>query len=161
MTFLRFLMLLALAVWLGGLIFFPVVAQTAFTVLPSTHMAGLVVRGTLLTLHRMAFICGVVFLTSSLIYNRAAHGTARTLSLSHLLVLVMLALTAISQFAIIPKMDTLLVPQVEINSLPPGDPVRVLFDSLHVWSTRLEGTVLILGLLVLYATSRRFNSSRT
>ena len=51
MTFLRFLMLLALVVWLGALIFFPVVAQTSFTVLPSAHLAGLVVRGTLLTLH--------------------------------------------------------------------------------------------------------------
>jgi len=160
MNFLRFLTLLSLAVWLGALIFFPVVAQTSFTVLPSTHLAGLVVRGTLLTLHKMAFISGTVFLVSSLLFNRATHGTTRALSLSHLLVLVMLALTAISQFAIIPKMDTLLVPPVGINSLPPGDPVRVLFDSLHVWSTRLEATVLILGLIVLYATARRFNPSR-
>ena len=160
MTFLRFLMLLALTVWLGALIFFPVVAQTAFTVLPSEHLAGLVVRGALLTLHRMAFISGTTFLASSLLYNRATQGTARTLSASHILIVAMLALTAISQFAIIPKMDALLVPQVEINSLPPGDPVRVLFDSLHAWSTRLEGTVLILGLIVLYATARRFNPSR-
>ena len=160
MTFLRFLMLLALTVWLGALIFFPAVAQTAFTVLPSTHLAGLVVRGTLLTLHWMAFISGAVFLASSLLYNRATQGSARTISPSHILIVAMLALTAISQFAIIPKMDTLLVPQVEINSLPPGDPVRVLFDSLHAWSTRLEGTVLILGLIVLYATARRFNPSR-
>jgi hypothetical protein len=160
MAFLRFLMLLALVIWLGALVFFPVVAQTAFTVLPSKHMAGLVVRGTLLTLHWMAFISGAIFLTSSLLYNRATHGTTRALSLSHMLVLVMLALTAISQFAIIPKMDALLAPQVEINSLPSGDPVRVLFDSLHAWSTRLEGTVLVLGLIVLYATARRFNPQR-
>ena len=157
MTFLRFLMLLALAIWIGALIFFPVVAQTAFTDLPSAHLAGLVVRGTLITLHNMAFICGAVFLLSSLIYNRATQGTARALNLSHVLVLVMLTLTAISQFAIIPKMNTLLVPQVAINSLPPGDPVRVLFDSLHTWSTRLEVTVLMLGLMVLYNTARRFN----
>src|SRR5579863_4329775 len=103
MTFLRFLMLLTLTVWLGALIFFPVVAQTAFTVLSSAHLTGLVVRGTLITLHWMAFISGAIFLASSLIYNRATQGTARTLSLSHVLVLVMLALTAISQFAIIPK----------------------------------------------------------
>ena len=160
MTFLRFLMLLALTVWLGALIFFPVVAQTAFTVLPSAHQAGLVVRGTLIILHWMAFISGAVFLASSLFYNRATQGNARTLSPSHILIVAMLALTGISQFVIIPKMDALLVPQVEINSLPPGDPVRVLFDSLHAWSTRLEGTVLILGLIVLYATARRFNPSR-
>jgi len=161
MTFLRFLMLLALAVWLGALIFFPVVAQTSFTVLPSTHLAGLVVRGTLLTLHRMAFISGVVFLVSSLINNRATQGSFRAMALSHILVLTMLALTAISQFHIIPRMDTLRATTGEMASLPADNPIRQQFDSLHVWSTRLEGTVLLLGLIVLYFTARRFNTSRT
>jgi Domain of unknown function (DUF4149) len=160
MTFLRFLMLLALTVWLGALIFFPVVAQTAFTVLPSTHLAGLVVRGTLLTLHWMAFISGVVFLVSSLLYNRVSHGTARAVSLSHILILAMLALTAISQFQIIPKMDSLLAAAGEVSTLAADSPIRQQWDSLHNWSTRLEGTVLILGLIVLYATARRFNPSQ-
>jgi hypothetical protein len=44
MAFLRFLMLLSLVAWIGGLIFFPVVAQTAFSVLPTRQLAGLVVR---------------------------------------------------------------------------------------------------------------------
>jgi multidrug efflux pump subunit AcrB len=158
MTFLRFLMLLALAVWLGALIFFPVVAQTAFTELPSTHLAGSIVHGTLITLHKMAFISGAIFLMSSLLYNRIAHGTARTLSLSNVLVVGMLALTAISQFQVIPKMDTLRAAG-EISTLPADNPIRHQFDSLHSWSTNLEGTVLILGLIVLYSTARRFKSS--
>src|SRR5260370_1521685 len=118
MTFLRFLMLLALAVWLGALIFFPVVAQTSFTVLPSTHLAGLVVRGTLLTLHRMAFISGVVFLASSLINNRATQGSFRAMATSHILVLTMLAITAISQFHIIPLISTLPPTTPHIAPLP-------------------------------------------
>jgi hypothetical protein len=161
MTFLRFLMLLALTVWLGALIFFPVVAQTSFTVLPSMHMAGLVVRGTLLTLHNMAFISGAVFLASSLLYNHATRGTARSLSLSHIFIVTMLALTAISQFHIIPKMDAIFAAAGEISTLHADSPIRHQFDSLHAWSTRLEGTVLILGLIVLYETARRFNSLRT
>jgi uncharacterized membrane protein YhhN len=159
MTSLRFLILLALTVWLGGLIFFPVVAQTAFSVLPSTHLAGLVVRGTLLTLHWMAFISGTVFLASSLIYNRVTHGRPRTIGLSHVVVLAMLALTAISQFHIIPRMDTLRAATGEMVSLAADNPIRQQFDSLHAWSTRLEGTVFLLGLIVLYSTARRFNSS--
>src|SRR6266478_388831 len=103
MTFLRFLMLLALAIWIGALIFFPVVAQTSFTELPSARLAGLIVRGTLITLHKMAFISGAIFLTSSLIYNRATQGRMRALSPTHILVAAMLVLTAISQFKIIPK----------------------------------------------------------
>ncbi len=158
MTFLRFLMLLALAVWLGGLIFFPVVAQTAFSVLPSTHLAGLVVRGSLITLHWMAFISGIMFLASSLIYNRATQGRPRALALSHILVITMLALTAISQFYIIPRMDTLRASAGEMSSLAADNPVRQQFDSLHVWSTRLEGTVVLLGLIVLYSTACRFDS---
>ena len=161
MTFLRFLMLLALVVWLGDLIFFPVVAQTSFTVLPSAHLAGLVVRGTLITLHKMAFISGAIFLVSSLLYNRATQGTARALSLSHVLILAMLALTAISQFKIIPKMDTLRAAAGEISTLAADNPLHQQWDSLHAWSTRLEGTVLTLGLIVLYATARRFNSRRS
>jgi len=38
--------------------------------------------------------------------------------------------------------------------------VRLQFDSLHVWSTRIEGTVLVLGLIVLYLTTQRLARSR-
>lgn len=154
MNFLRFLILLALATWLGALIFFPFLAQTAFANLPP-HSAGLVVRGSLLKLHCLGFVCGVVFLASSVIYNRIALGKVHILSVSHVLIGFMLALTALSQFHIIPRMDALRLAAGEISSLPASDPIRAQFDSLHAWSTRLEGTVLIVGILLLYLASRR------
>jgi Domain of unknown function (DUF4149) len=160
MNLVRFLMLLSLAVWLGALIFFPVVAQTSFTTLPSAHLAGLVVRGSLLKLHWMGFSCGVVFLASSLLYNRLVLGRMRALALSHILTVAMLALTALSQFRIIPQLETLRLAAGEVNALAPSDPLRMQFDSLHIWSTRIEGTVLVLGVVVLYALSRRLASSR-
>ena len=156
----RFLMLLALAVWLGALIFFPAVAQISFTVLPSTHLAGLVVRNSLIALHWMGFVSGIVFLACSLIYNRLALGRFRAPAMSHILVIIMLALTAISQFRIIPRMDALRLSAGEIAALPAGNPIRAEFDSLHAWSTRIEGAMLILGLLVLYSVARRFSTSR-
>jgi hypothetical protein len=159
MTFLRFLMLLALAVWIGALIFFPVVAQISFTVLPSPHLAGLVVRNSLIKLHWMGFASGIVFLVCSLIYNRVTIGRFRVFALSHILVIVMLALTAISQFKIIPRMDALRLSAGEISVLPAGSPISAEFNSLHTWSTRIEGAVLIIGLLVLYSVARRFSSS--
>jgi hypothetical protein len=161
MTFIRFLMLLALAVWLGSLMFFPVVAQTSFTVLPSPHLAGLVVRNSLIALHWMGFASGIAFLACSLIYNRVALGRVRVLALSHILVIAMLALTAISQFKIIPRMDVLRISAGEIAALPAGNPIRAQFDSLHAWSTRLETAVLLLGLVVLYSVARRFSTSRS
>ena len=160
MAFLRFLLLLALAVWLGALIFFTVVAATAFGALPTPHLAGLVVRGSLLKLHWMGFGCGVVFLASSLIYDQGALGRARAFAVSHILIVTMLALTAISQFEIIPRMETLRIAAGEINALAIADPSRLEFESLHAWSTRVEGAVLVLGIILLYATSRRLASTR-
>jgi hypothetical protein len=160
MNFLRFLMLLALAVWLGALVFFPFVAATAFSALPSTHMAGLVVRGSLLNLHTMGFVCGVVFLICSLIYNRLLLGRSKALAFSHILIVLMLALTAISQFRIIPQMEALRLTAGEINQLASSNPVRVQFESLHVWSTRVEGAVLALGIILLYVTANRLAITR-
>ena len=160
MNFLRFLMLLALAVWLGALIFFPFVAATAFSALPTAHMAGLVVRGSLLHLHTIAFVCGAVFLVCSLLYNRVLLGRLKLLALSHLLIIAMLALTTISQFRIIPQMESLRVAAGEINQLAINDPTRAQFNSLHVWSTRIEGAVLVLGIILLYLTSKRLATTR-
>jgi hypothetical protein len=155
MNFLRFLMLLALAVWLGSLIFFPVVAQISFSVLPSAQLAGLVVRDSLRQLHWMGFISGVLFIAASLAYSRMMTGMVRAFRFSHFLVILMLALTAISQFEIIPRMDAIRGVAGEIASIPADSPLRAQFNSLHVWSTRIEETVLVLGLIVLYSTSRR------
>ena len=161
MTFLRFLMLLSLVIWIGALIFFPVVAQISFTVLPSPHLAGLVVRNSLIALHWMGFMSGIVFLACSSICDRVTIGRFRVFALSHILVIVMLTLTAISQFKIIPRMDALRISAGEIAALPAGNPIRAQFNSLHVWSTRIETAVLLLGLVVLYSVARRFSTSRS
>jgi hypothetical protein len=157
MTLLRFVLLLCLAVWLGALIFFPVVAQTSFTVLPSTHLAGLVVRHSLINLHWMGIFAGIIFLICSMINNRVTIGRPRVFALSHILIVLMLALTAISQFWIIPRMDVLRITVGEISALPAGNVMRAQFGTLHAWSTRIEMAVLVLGLVVLYSVARRFS----
>ena len=160
MTTLRFMLLLCLTIWIGALIFFPVVAQTSFSVLPSAHLAGLVVRNTLIDLHWMGLVTGIVFLVCSMIDNRVTVGRWRIFALSNILVTVMLALTAISQFFVIPRMDVLRITAGEISVLPASNPIRVEFDSLHAWSTRIEMMVLALGLLALYSVAHRFSKSR-
>lgn len=147
-------MLLALMVWIGGLIFLPVVAQAAFSVLPTRHLAGSVVGRSLGILHWMGVISGVVFLVSSLLYRRLGEGAGHGFAARHVLVCLMLALTLISQFGIIPRMDTLRASIGEIDSVPADSPARVQFDALHHWSTRLESGVLLLGLVLAYLTSR-------
>jgi len=159
MTLVRFFMLLALATWLGALIFFPVVAQTSFTVLPTAHLAGLVVRSTLIDLHWMGIVAGIIFLACSLIDNRLTVGRTRVFALSHVIMIFMLALTVISQFVVIPRMDVLRITAGEISALPASNPIRAQFDSLHASSTRIETAVLLLGLAVMYSVARRFSSS--
>ncbi len=160
MSFLRFLMLLSLVCWIGGLIFFAfVLAPTAFdipAVLPNTHLAGNVVGRTLGKLHWIGLISGVVYLASSLIYSRFTDGTAHVFALRHILLCLMLALTLISQFGIIPRMDVLRASLGDVQSVPVDNPERVQFDALHVWSTRVEGAVLLLGLVVVYITAKSF-----
>ncbi|HUK47492.1 MAG TPA: DUF4149 domain-containing protein [Terriglobales bacterium] len=158
MTFIRFLLLLSLAVWLGALIFFPVVAQTSFEVLPSAHLAGFVVRDSLIKLHWMGLVCGIVFLICSVIYNHETLGRARIFAASHMLIGAMLILTAISQFGIIPRMDLLRITAGEIDLFSPSNPIRAQFDSLHAWSVLIEEAVLLLAMIVLYLTARRWSS---
>ncbi len=158
MSFLRFMMLLSLAVWIGGLTFFPVVAQISFSVLPSTQLAGLVVGHSLRALHSIAIVSGIIFLASSLIHNRLSRGAFRVFATQHLLVAAMLGLTLVSQCIVLPRMDAIRASSGEISAIPPGDPARLQFDSLHAWSTRLVGGVLLLGLVVLYLIAAEPNS---
>jgi uncharacterized membrane protein len=149
-------MLLSLVCWIGGLIFFAfVLAPTAFSVLPTTHLAGNVVGRALGKLHWIAIFSGIVFLGSSLLYGRLTDGTAHVFAARHVLLCAMLALTLVSQFGIIPRMDTLRGSLGEVSAVPIDNPQRVQFDALHVWSTRVEGAVLLLGLVVVYLTAQQ------
>jgi uncharacterized membrane protein len=155
MSFLRFLMLLSLVLWVGGLIFFAfVLAPTAFSVLPNTHLAGNVVGRSLSKLHWIAIVSGVLYLISSLLYSRFTDGTAHVFAVRHILVCLMLGLTLVSQFGIMPRMDVLRAKVGDFAAIPLDNPDRAQFDALHVWSTRVEGAVLLLGLAVVYLTAR-------
>jgi uncharacterized membrane protein len=159
MSFLRFLMLLSLVVWLGGLIFLAfVLAPTAFSpgLLPTRHMAGSIVGRSLDVLHYMAIVSGIVFLIASMLYSRMTVGTARPLAARHLLIVLMLLLTVISQFAISPKMHAIRAEVGVIDNVPPDNPLRMEFNRLHMWSEKFEEAVLLLGLVALYATAQAF-----
>jgi uncharacterized membrane protein len=159
MSFLRFLMLLSLVAWIGGLMFFAfVLAPTVFApgVLPNTHLAGNIVGRALGKLHWIAIVSAVVFLASSLLYSRLAEGTLHVFAMRHVLICLMLGLTLLSQFWIIPRMDTLRASVSDFTTIPLDNPARAQFDALHVWSTRVEGAVLLLGLIAIYLTAGAF-----
>ncbi len=159
MAVLRFLMLLSLVLWVGGIVFFgAVVAPTVFSVLPTHELAGRVVSRSLAILHWMGIVCGLVFLLSSMLYSRLLSGTAHPLAARHVIIAVMIALTLVSQLAISARMNSMRVQLGVIDQVSPFDPVRLQFNRLHHWSTWVEMAVLVLGLAVIYITASSFSS---
>jgi uncharacterized membrane protein len=160
MSIARFLMLLSLVVWVGGIAFFAfVLAPTVFHpgILPSRQLAGAVVSRSLGILHWIGLSCGVVFLITSVIDSRIVNGVSALFSVRNLLIFAMILLTLISMFVISTRMLDLRDQMVFIDNVPNDDARRVEFNRLHVWSTRLESTVLLLGLAVIFLTSRRLS----
>lgn len=148
-TLIRTLLLLSLIVWLGAEIFFPVVAAVTFTQLhPNTHEAGLIVGELLRLLHVAGMVAGVVLLALLALAPAWGIFKSRSVLAPMAVVLMMLALTAYSQFGIIPAMerDRRVATSGVIDSLALDDPARVHFEMLHKRSVNVEGTVVVLGI---------------
>ncbi len=108
-------------------------------------------------MHWMGLICGLVFATTSMIDSRVVHGAAHPFAFRNLLIYAMIILTLIAMFGIASRMAVLRNDMGFIDNVPPDDARRVEFNRLHEWSTRVEGTVLLLGLVLIYMTARRIS----
>lgn len=158
MNFLKFLMLLSLVLWIGAIVYFGViVAPAVFAVLPTHDLAGKVVTRTLANLHLLGIICGVVFLVCSMVIGYVTKGSAQVFAPRHIAVVAMIALTFFAQDVIGAKMNRIKDQIGVIDNVAATDPQRVEFNRLHVWSTRLEGCILLFGIGVLWGTARRLS----
>ncbi len=135
--------LLALVVWVGGLIFFAfVLAPVAFHTLPSSHEAGLVVGAALRELHAMGLVAGFAYLSAAVGARQP-----RRWWLGPVMVAGMMMLTAVSQWSILPRMERdRAAAGGDVAAVDLSDPARADFDHLHRLSERVEGAVLVLGL---------------
>lgn len=159
-TLLRSLLYLALMVWLGAEVFFPVVAAVAFMTVPDTHMAGTVVGQTLRILHSMGLVSGMVALILLALAPAWNIYKSKTVLAPMVLLVVMIACTAYSQWGIIPAMERdRIAAGGAINTQDRANPLVADFNRLHNRSTLVEETVLLLGVvtvvLVAYAESAR------
>jgi uncharacterized protein DUF4149 len=163
-TLIRTLVLLALIVWLGAEIFFPVVAAVTFTQLaPDTHAAGLIVGALLRILHGIGLVSGIVLLALLALASAWNIFKSRNALAAMVLTLVMLGLTAYSQYNIIPAMDRdRTAAGGVIDAAPQNDPARIHFDSLHHRSEHVEEVILLLGIavVVLVASAETSTASR-
>lgn len=149
-TLLRIIRLYSLALWVGGEVFFVIVAGIAFKFLPDAHMAGIVVRNSLLALHRAGVGEGIIYLLATLGLLAMARDRHHARVAELALVVAMLVLTLYSQMAVIPRMETdRLTLGGDVTKALVDAPARRDFEHLHSLSVDLEGTVLIAGLVAL------------
>src|SRR5258708_14721819 len=93
-----------------------------------------------------------IFLVLVFLLDRRArtHDFGSFTSAAALCVVLMMLLTATSQFTASKRMETLKKEMVSVQNTPEMDPRRVEFNRLHHRSVAFEGAVLFLGLVGLY-----------
>jgi hypothetical protein len=147
-TAIRTFVYLALIVWMGAEVFFPVVAAVTFhTLKPDTHTAGRIVGQLLRILHGMGLVSGLVLLLTLALALVMRIYKPRLIRVAIGCLLLMIAGTVYSQFSIIPAMERDRISAGgAIDAANPSDPSRIDFERLHKRSVHVEGVILLLGL---------------
>jgi len=154
-TLIRTIVGLAIVVWLGGLLFFPITAWAAFSTIADTHQAGTIVAKCLGVLHHEGLFAGCVIVAFLAIGRAARVYRSGATILGIALTLFMLGCTAYSQFSIIPRMEhDRIAAGGAIDSVPKTDPRHVDFDRLHNLSEDVEEAVMIAGLILVVVLAR-------
>lgn len=151
-TFLRAIEFLGLSLWLGSDVFLSfVVAPGAFRILGSRDQAGAMVGYSLNAMHIGGILCGCVILLARLLRTKTF---VSLITPAALCVVLMIALTAISQFTVSAKMATLRLQMGSIQATSADSPLLAQFGRLHAISVSLESGVLLAGLAALYLMVR-------
>jgi hypothetical protein len=161
MLALRYLYVLALVVWLGGMVVLgAVVAPTTFQLLQASEpatgraLAGELFGATIARFHYVAYAAGALLLFSlvamAVLGPRPPQFLVRTL-----IIVAMLGVAAYSGFVVLGRIDRI---QAEVGTLPSrlpaSDPRRLEFDGLHQLSTRLMMLNMAAALVLLYWEAR-------
>jgi len=150
---LRALEFLGLSVWLGSDIFLSfVLAPGAFRVLAQNRdQAGAVVGFALAKMHWIGIVCGLLILLLRLLRTRSVSGVVAPAALC---LTLMMALTAVSQLTLTPKMAALRAQMGSIQATAADSPLLAEFGKLHQISVSLESGVLLAGFACMYLMVR-------
>jgi uncharacterized membrane protein len=158
---LRYLYVLALVIWLGGMVVLgAIIAPATFQVLQASApeigraLAGELFGTILARFHYVAYACGGVLVIS--IGAMAVLGPRpRAFAVRLGLITVMLLVATYSGFIVLRSIDAIQLEAGRLPSLlPAGNPLRVRFDSLHQLSTRLMMGNIFGALVLLYWEAR-------
>ena len=159
MLALRFAALVAIAVWIGGLLALGAIAAPAiFDVVASRGMAdarlvsGAIFGEILRRFHLVAYGCGAAILLTLTI--RAILGPRpRRFAIRLAIATIMLAAAVYAGLVLHHQIETLqrqIGVNVSASSLPNGDPRRVEFGRLHGRSALVQFVPIVGGLLLLF-----------
>lgn len=151
-TFLRAIEFLGLSLWLGSDVLLSfVVAPGAFRILGSRDQAGAIVGYSLNAMHIGGIVCGCLLLLARLLRTKTFASLATPAALC---VVLMIALTTISQFTVSAKMAALRVQMGSIQATSADSPLLAKFSRLHAISVSLESGVLLAGIAAMYLIVR-------
>ena len=156
MNLLSDIRILLLGLWLGAACFFSfAVAPSAFGVLPSRELAGLVVNRTLAVINYSGFIVGLILLASSYVLQQRNVNRTKLL-LERGLLLLLTAACAFGQFVIAAKLGDLRG-QIgrPIEELATNDPLRAAFNDWHGYSVTILTTAMIAAVAAFFLLVRR------
>jgi len=158
-SILRTIEFLALSLWLGSDVFLSfVVAPGAFRVLaPNRDQAGAVVGFSLTRMHLGGIVLGIAFLLLRFLRTRSLAGLV---SPAALCVVLMIALTAISQYTVSARMAVLRVQMGSIQATGADSPLLAEFGRLHMISVSLESGVLLAGFAAMFLMVRELATGR-
>ncbi|HEY1484419.1 MAG TPA: DUF4149 domain-containing protein [Candidatus Acidoferrum sp.] len=156
-TILRTIEVLTLSLWLGADMFLSfVVAPGAFAILGNRDAAGMMVGFALARLHFVGIILGVLFVVARLLRTQDFGSVTSPVAMC---VVLMVLLTAASQFTVSRRMEALKKDMISVQNTPDSDPRRVEFNKLHHRSVMFESTVLLLGLAGMYLLVREITAA--
>jgi len=149
---LRLLQFFALGTWVGAILYFSlVVAPGAFHTLSNPDQASAFIGYTIGHLHMAGIVLGIIYLVATML---AANSVRALGSSASVCVMLMVVLTAISQYLVVARMERLRLEMGSVWATPPEHPMRVAFERLHGVSFWLEVVVLLAGVAALYLTAR-------
>jgi hypothetical protein len=148
----RLLQFFALGTWVGSILYFSlVVAPGAFRTLPNPDQAAALIGYSIGQLHVAGIVLGVISLVAAMLGAKSVRALGSSASIC---VFLMVILTAISQYTVVARMETLRLEMGSVWATPPEHPMRIAFDRLHGVSFWLEVIVLLSGIAALYLTAR-------
>jgi Domain of unknown function (DUF4149) len=157
-SLLRTVEFLALGLWLGSDVFLSfVVAPGAFQVLASRDAAGAVVGYSLTRMHLGGIALGLLWLLVRLLRSRTLAALANPEAIC---VVLMMALTAISQYTVSARMASLRVQMGSIQAAAADSPLLAEFSKLHRVSVSLESGVLLAGFAAMFFMVRELSATR-